>query len=386
MSVYLIVYGILIACWIIIKFSDSKKAEKLLYYFCLLILWLFLILRYGQGSDYFGYKYIFYGLNNIQEAITNPFDRHSEIGFRLLCALFGKRYELFVAAIGSFNMIMIHRCIKRYSDDWLLSLIIFFPTYYLTYLFSALRQSIVFSVFVGAMLECIEKNRIKKYYLICALLCTIHSVSILYALIPLILKIKIKGGGSILYLPIFALGFGFVLGIVGHSFFAMIPLLGPKLAPYINSSVSWMGLVERLVSYYVAALLYLSIAAKKRSPRLQLWMVIYSIGAIFYFAFFPMPTIAARSCMLFKGVEMLLFVKLIKEKAQLKQFAALYFVSLSVFMTFKNINSYIDQGKYNESVTVFNYPYFTIFHEHEDLLLYRGTDKSYEWLAKNGYE
>ena len=41
-------------------------------------------------------------------------------------------------------------------------------------------------------------------------------------------------------------------------------------------------------------------------------------------------------------------------------------------MTIKNISSYIDQGKYKDFVSVFNYPYITIFNK-DRIWEYRNT-------------
>ena len=43
----------------------------------------------------------------------------------------------------------------------------------------------------------------------------------------------------------------------------------------------------------------------------------------------------------------------------------LIFIFISIVMTIKNINSYIEQGNYKNFVGVFNFPYVTVFNQEE---------------------
>ena len=102
-------------------------------------MWLILCIRYGQGSDYFSYHDLFEKFSDFNVALYNPNDEHGEIGFRLLCAIFPFRYQWFIIAVSTFEMWMLHRFIKYYSKNPLLTLFLFYPTYYLTYYFSIIR-------------------------------------------------------------------------------------------------------------------------------------------------------------------------------------------------------------------------------------------------------
>lgn len=383
MSLYLIVYVLLLLAWLTSKAASSERTRKAIYFICLVGLWLMLILRYGQGTDYFAYKYIFSSFDSLQTALANPDNRHSEIGFRLLCVPFRGNYELFIAAVGTFNMLMIHRMIRRYSRDWMLSLLIFYPTYFLTYFFSALRQGMVFALFAGVMIECLEKKNWKTYYLLCAVTASIHMVSLLYLFIPLALKLRAVKTREMVYLPLCCLTVGCLLAIVGIDFLSTLPVVGPALMNYSGDAISWTGLAERTVTFFVLLALYQKKSGQYHGTGTELLMIIYTFGISFYMAVFPFTTIAARGAMLFKGVEIVLATQLLAGDLKFRQLGSAYFAALSILLTCNNMRAYISQGRYDTDVRFYNYPYISLLDDRNEIWNYRQYDDYYLALIKN---
>ena len=52
-SLYLVIFGIIVICAVITLIKPQY--DKWLYYGCLAVMTLFLMLRFGQGTDYPGY-------------------------------------------------------------------------------------------------------------------------------------------------------------------------------------------------------------------------------------------------------------------------------------------------------------------------------------------
>ena len=99
---------------------ESKiKRKKIPFYIAFAVMSLFLILRYGQGTDYFGY------LGNYE-----LWDYHSEIGFLTLERVFhaiGCPFEVFAILIAVFHMTCTFRAINLYSPYKCFSLMLLYP-------------------------------------------------------------------------------------------------------------------------------------------------------------------------------------------------------------------------------------------------------------------
>ena len=102
-----------------------------------------------------------------------------------------------VAVIALFQMLCIYRAIMKYSPYKLFSLLLVYPTIYLTYFFSAIRQGIVIAFFLGFMLEWIFTDKWLKYVVSCLVLATFHSSALV--LLPLVFIKKINN--KLFWLP-----------------------------------------------------------------------------------------------------------------------------------------------------------------------------------------
>lgn len=373
---YYIVFIELFVFTLISFFYDKKD---FLYKILMISLTLLLCFRYGQGSDYFSYEYCYSTMTTFENAINNSSKINSEIGFRLICALF---YELqfsfteFVFCLSLFDMVLLHRFISKYSKNRVFSLLLFFPTFYLTYYFSGIRQGLTIALFIGVLYELIEKKQWMKYIIGCVLISTIHTAALVLIIVPFILEFKLEIIGAIKY-PAFIVGIVLATGCL-NGLLARIPVIGSKMMPYLDSSISILALLERIVSYTMILILYHH-SSRKRSKRVQNFMKIYSVGIIIYLVFLPFSLISSRVIVYFKVLEVVIVPLLCDKANKFKTVAITFFVLLSVLMFFKNLNSYAEQGSYHPNINAFNYPYISVF-EKEEIWNYRDYSPYFDLL------
>lgn len=361
---YIILFIVLLA--FLIFNNENKQSSNVKYKLALFLLWLFLAFRYGQGTDYFSYYYIHSNNTTLHEAFFNTHATHSEIGFRLLCWLFKYDYTYLVFFVSTIEMIMLHRFIKNYSTSRIMSLLLVYPTIYLTYFFSAMREGIVISLFIGIMIECLEKGNKRVYYILSLLCCSIHIVSILFFMVPFIIKIDLK---KMIRIAWIALAFGIVSWIMRlYNYIQFIPIIGMKIVSY-SPQISMVALLERLLMLILALYLLqeIDIEASDNSAIVYLFKI-YSFGFICYAALLCLPLVSSRTAILFKVVEIVLIPLLYSKthtKPKDKQLIIALVVVVATVMTIKNINSYISQGKYHSNINFVNYPYVSVFDKDE---------------------
>jgi len=91
-------------------------------------------------------------------------------------------------------------------------------------------------------------------------------------------------------------------------------------------------------------------------------MNIYLLGLMLYGISYTSDTLSGRIIIFFKCMELVLFGYAANYRIRKDyQVAYVYSILLAVVMTVKNIDSYIGQLKYVDSVSVMNYPYISLF-------------------------
>lgn len=372
---YISAYVALLLATIITK--NKIKTNEKVYKFLMIFLWLMLAFRYGQGQDYFSYQYLYnvasYGYETYLLAIGK-----NEIGFVALCNLFKKSYIFFVFVVSTYEMIMLNRFIKRYSVDYTFTLLLFFPTLYLTYYFSAIRQGLVIALFIGIMLEKLEKREIKQYIFLCILASSIHAMALILLILPVIVKIPEE---KILLIVGVCIVFGiFTYTGIGKSILTQIPIVGIRLQPHMaQQSISIFALLERVIMYICIIMLYSRCKNRIKDRNIIEWIKIYTMGMGIYFAMLSFPLIASRIGIVFKLLEVIIIPYLIQFKTRYRKLIYAFVVTVTAVMFMKNISSYIEQGNYNDNVNVFTYPYISVFNQ-EAIWKYRGQSNMYQLL------
>lgn len=163
----------------------NKTSKKLLYIFGA-ILMLLAFFRYGLGTDYFSYQYLYERLSkSIEVEYLYGLD-NQEIGFRLMGAFLkgmGIPFQIYISLIAIVQMVFIIKLCKRFSLSPVASLLLFFCFYYFVWTLSGLRQGLTLSIGSYYLLECVDKRKTLKIFIVSILLSLIHTSAVV--LIPL---------------------------------------------------------------------------------------------------------------------------------------------------------------------------------------------------------
>lgn len=363
MSLYILVGIVLFLCSLF-EFL-SKRTNKYVYSALFLGLTLMLCLRYGQGTDYFGYQYIYELLPKTLDPVTLTASSslHTEIGWKFMCALskiLGLHFYAFVAIIGAITMYFLHLFIKKYCPLKITALFVAYPTLFLTYIFSGMRQALVICFFLGVLLDLYLKKKHTLYFILVLLCSLIHTAS-LVLLVLLLVRIKTK------HQDLFIV-FSWIFGVLFSVFSIRISIFG-RVFTNEDSSISYIAVAERLLTYIVIRHIYGNYKRRtnEKTEFLDTIMYIYGICMLLYGLFFSMPTVASRTCYFFKAVEIVLITTLLCSSNKVRSetsFLYTYIALLALVMLYKNIDSYITQGQYYEAYrSVWIFPYNNIFIE-----------------------
>lgn len=365
MSPYLIVFLIL---WVFAGYEywKNRKQEKL-YWVIFIVLTAMLCLRYGQGSDYFGYMYNYLTTPKLNE-IGKLFESglHGEPGWLVMCSVLrtlNVPFPLLVTVLSGAEMFLMHRFVYKFSPLKSVSLLAAYPTLYLTFVFSALRQGLVMMVFLGYMVEWIRDRRWGRYIVVTMLCSLIHSSALAF-LIPLAVMSIPERFGLFPMDTSRVLCYGGISVICGLCMSGLLMWLSPALAHYAGSSVSIMAVGERVVTTGLIILVFREELDGKRkcaNPMLPVMLQVYLLGTILYGFLFWNSLISARMTICFKAIEIILLAVAMTKPGKLRRVVAIYVFGLAVLMFYKNVGSYIHQGRYFDTVNVFNYPYFSLF-------------------------
>ena len=340
----------------------SKDIEKISFSLIFVFLTLFLAFRYGQGTDFFGYNYLFNCIDNVHDAIFNPQKIHSEIGMRLLYAFFDN-YIFFNMFVSVFVMTMLFRLLNKCSFNRCFALLIFFPTCYLTYYFSAIRQAMALSIFLGIMLECLIRNKNKQYFVWNIIACCFHISAVILFILPFLKKNDFIYSKKIIIGSIIGGIFFFII-----CYFNLIPLFGRW--KFTISGIALLSYVERLISLCMVLKLAQIHNAKEKDELSMVLLNTYILGTCLYFNFWCLQSIS-RLSIYFKGLECILIPYYLWKSVSKNYLYASIFSLIAIVMTVKNIDSYINQGLYYPDVSMLNYPYVSIFDSSDKIFDYR---------------
>lgn len=347
---YIGVLALLIACVIAEEYMQNEKSKRYLFTAMFILMTCMLAFRYGQGTDYEGYRQNYYGI-----------DYHSEVGYRILSHALrdiGISFEVFIAIVSAFQMFCIYRAITLHSQYRCLSLAILYPTIYLTYFYSAIRQGILIAFFLGFMVGWLKEKQYKKMFFSIIILSLFHWTALLLIPILLIHKISLRSVYLMMGLAIMS---GIMLYIIPSSFFAKFNNF--NLTYYTqNKAVSIPGCAERIFFLGLITVLYHKTVSDKEHSEMTTWYKTYVYGFALSIAAFAWGTVSSRLGAVPKSLEVLMLPYFLKtcegrERKILKIGLILYIC----LMTCKNINSYIVQGmQYYYNCNIFTYPYISI--------------------------
>ncbi|HPS34167.1 MAG TPA: EpsG family protein [Oscillospiraceae bacterium] len=373
MSPYLIVYLFLLAA-AAVSFI-KKKDYNFLFILSALVLTLFLVLRYGQGTDYFSYMRLYEeapgGIIPDESFWTK--NGNVEIGWKLLEYAFqmiNLPFWAFMAVIGAGSMLLLCRfAVKCCPGARTFALLLAFPTWYLTYLFSGVRQGLTICVFLGLMLPFLLEKKYWQYFAIGIACLFIHKASFIVLAAPVVMLLSQKaiwwilGGcaaaGVAVSIPL-------VSGLLGKISLA----LGKNYSFNGFGDVSWIAAAERLVTFAVIAFVFYKYRkAQNEDKTADLIFKIYCYGLGVYLLLISSPLFASRMMFPLKMTEIILAGIFIVKMPKWRVAVFIFFAGLTAVMTWKNIGSYIEQGGYDN--TVQQYPYVSVLQNRQTILAWR---------------
>lgn len=322
---------------------SSKRIENIIYRILWMYLTFILCIRYGQGTDYFGY-YMNYTKG----------DAHSEYLWKAVTEILfscGFRFEVFVAIIGFVSMILIDICIRKYSSNKCLALLILYPTIYFVYLFSGIRMGLAIAIFMGVLIPLLDEKKYLFYYLLCAGLFFIHSATLIFWFIPFFVRLT---RNKQILIVIMSFVFGMVLCYMPATVFYSLNI--GALQFYIDQrGIGILALLEKTLILMLVILFY------KKSD-------IFS-GIIFYtvsisFMTISWQIISSRFFVLGGCVYIILLANMPREQNKRENAVILWgiIVIYSMLILCKNLDAYLIQNTL-DNMTIFECPYITIFNK-----------------------
>lgn len=188
---------------------NKTKAEILFMLSSFLIVYLVCILRAPSvGRDILGYKHIY----ELTEKIRfSNFDYvYFENGYILMMKIsiiFGLSFQKFLIICYLIMLLPIWVFIYRYSNNKLLSIILFICYMFFEIYLTALRQSISMSIFLIALMILLSKRRgsVLIYYLIILLASFVHRGVLVCIFIPILFLVHNKNKFVMTLLPLYSL-------------------------------------------------------------------------------------------------------------------------------------------------------------------------------------
>lgn len=375
MSLYIVVWGIL--CLFAVKgvvARESRTARQLTFWFCFLLLAAMLVLRYGQGTDFFAYQNYYYQMSDTEIHVPVP-GVHGEIGYQFLTNIFRLLhlpFEAWVAFLSVIQMACLLRFLRRYHIDYVLSLLLAVPTLYLTYFVSGLRQGIAMAVFLGILFPLLEKKNYLGFVAGTVFCMLFHGASVAFLAALIAQKIR-----KISTLQIFTV----VAWLTG------LLIASPSVQSLITSSDIWAiryylrtlnfspsAAAERLLFLVLVTWLYEKLRRLgKTDPVFLLAYRCYLMAMALYGLLICNGTTASRMASMMRYVEIYLLAWSLAQMTRFSRYLlTLVLVALQTFMLCKNLQTAIEQGGYRSSVTVRNFPYVSVFNEEEIFALRPG--------------
>lgn len=361
------IYLFLLIILALFSLSDEflKNKSNILYVIASITLTAILCFRFGQGPDYAAYMTMYYETGKFG-SLASLFSSniHGQKGYHLICYICSKSgitFEIFTFFWSIIEMFLLCKFIYRFSSHKTLSLLLAFHTLYLTYIFSAFRQGFVLCIFLGILFPLLIENKISKY-LIGVLICSLIHTSALILLLPIFInKINFKDTRSIVICIILCLSLSVAITPFTNAFLVNRLNFNEQ---YLDSGINILALLKRVIFGILIIYLYRNVHhSENPSKGIKQLYKIYLLGFMIYIIWVGNPLIAARLTFYLESAEIILFPAAMTKETKQKLAMLALCIIISAIMYYKNINAYIQQGKYYNFVNVLNYPYINVFNE-----------------------
>lgn len=354
----------------IVSFISVVEKKKFIIFTSVILagLWLLASLRYGNGSDYFSYAYIYeYMPENLSDAFYS--ELHSEAGFKLLIVMaknLGLSYQGFISVIAGIIMLLIGRVIIKESPLPIVSLTIFYYVYFMIYPMSAIRQGLAIAIVAYAFTQFFRNGKHIRFILLVLIASTIHlgSLTILLAyMIPVLYNHKTLRNVLLLIAVLYVL----LANLTNLNYTILIQVLGLwQYSSYFETPVSTIiiPIISKLVLYSVVFIFY-SMNKNNISPNEKFYFYMYTIGTLLFLSLAQAP-LATRLLDYFTIFEIILIPSLIYKSSlkKLVPLSTLLVFSLFSIIFVKDLSSFTHEQSYYEKGFT-KYKYFHIYNMDE---------------------
>ena len=365
MSPYLLLFLITALCALI---GFNHKSEPFAFGISFVLGASFLTFRYGQGTDWLSYNYLFvsapnsFDFDNIY--YTDAF--HSEFGWKVInnaCKVAGVSFISLSMVCSIVEMLLLNRFISTYSSNRASSMLIAMPVTYFIYFFSALRPGLVIAIFLGIMIPLLENRKYLLYGLLTLVVSLLHSAALLFLFLPLVTELKTKQMNVLIAGSV-------CIAVV--AFFSLDRLVAVFGITYETAGISWVALIYRLIMFSLVCILYSGKGQPSTSQ--ELLFKIYVAGFCVYLILSSNQLLSSRLAAPFLAVEAALIPSLLIGQSKQGTILFLCVIALCSVMYTKNISTSIEQGSYVAGVTTLNYPYISVFNQDD---IYMFTNSKY---------
>ena len=379
-------YNLLFVILLLFSFLEFFGKNNKIVAKSIFILMLFMVIfRYGQGTDYFNYIYLFnYTADNFESALLNKDFSivTQEISFAALSYIWIKVLhftpESLTALYSFISFLLVWLFIKKFSLKPITSLLFFYCTFFLIYPFSAIRQSVCISIFIFFLIPYLQSKNYLKYYMISILLFTFHYSSIILFIIPIVNSIKNYKITQVYIISSIA----FIIGLLFYQFlfpfFSAIDIIAGKINVYTEKvTLDFISLFLRIMLFVFVLQTW---KIFERNSIRDLFLKIYILGFLLYLIFMASSLISSRINVYMRYIEMILLVDFLvyfffKKWNRIISYS--FIIAIMTVLHIKNINSFIDQGPYYSEVNIINYPYVSVFNK-EKIIETRSIPSYYE--------
>lgn len=364
MNFYLIVF-VALSAGALYEWFCQQHREKI-YLVCWSLMTVCLCFRYGQGGDYVTYEAVYETIPaaiDLSQGYICGF--YPEIGWRMLCALFKLLHAPFwmlTMVLGFGEMLLIHQFLKKYVELRIAGLFLLYPTLFLTYMVSGLRQGLVMCLFLGVLVPFYLEKKWIAYIIGVAVTASFHKVGYGWLILPAVYYIPLRYMMFFLGLSA-AGGIFFQIKAVEHWILQRFPIY------HLQQFWQWGGpslfaIGERVATCTVILVLYAVLKRKncRVKKQTELFLKAYLCSTCIYFLLMRNSYYSSRYAAIFKVLECAVLLALITEKKKIAKLGAVFFFGLTLVLGLKNLDAAIYEGGYDmEWINLVNYPYISVF-------------------------
>lgn len=305
-----------------------------------------LAIRYGVGSDYFSYEFLYSRLQPTWMLEYKFGIDEQEQGFRVLGAFIkemGLTYQQYLTVFAIVTIFFTALIMLKYSRNPTLSLMIYFSFYYLTWPMSGIRQALAMAIGMYFLLQYIEKKNTVKFVIIALILAQVHSSALVLLIFMVISHLNLNKK-KLTAISLFSIGLSILpLGLL-ISNLTVLPVFN-RIIPYMDLDMSLslsildFQSISRLVFLLFAFIVYERVSSQ--GPIQKTIINLYIMSFALYFAMQFSELAAARMSVYGRFLDTIIIVNVLyllkQSKAQIL-YLNFVFILCAAYLT-KDLNS-----------------------------------------------